>query len=70
MVRRGRGVYLGIGRSGSVRGRARGGSAVCRAAGALVFVIGVVILATCIGTWLWPLGWVAALWGATGVQEG
>ena len=67
---RARGVYLGGTSTGSVRGRARGGSSLCRAAGALVFVIGVVMIVACVGTWLWPLGWVAALWGATGVQEG
>ena len=41
-----------------------------RACGLLVLIGGVVILATCIGTWLWPLGWVATLWGATGAVEG
>ena len=63
--RGGRYLAVAANQRGSVRGRL-----FWRACGALVLIGGVVILATCVGTWLWPLGWVATLWGATGAVEG
>ena len=58
-------VAVAANQRGGVRGRL-----FWRACGLLVLIGGVVILATCIGTWLWPLGWAATLWGATGALEG
>jgi len=76
MAKRGaRYLDLGPGNRGGVamaasRRAAKRGDLLWRVTGALAVLCGVVIVVACVGTWLWPLGWVATLWGSAGVAEG
>jgi len=41
-----------------------------RLVGAAILVVGVVLIATAMGSWAWLLGWGLAPWGLAGIREG
>ena len=41
-----------------------------RLVGAAILLLGVVLIAGCVGSWAWLGGWALAPWGLAGIREG